>query len=290
MTDVKQIINQTLTVALDIATAESCPPRLAEAVRYAVLPGGARVRPELCLAVAGACGSKDLTIPLAAAAAIELMHCASLVHDDLPCFDNAPIRRGKPSVHAAYGERLAVLAGDALIVMSFEVLLREINTSPQNVAECMRIVGQGVGMPAGISAGQAWECEPKIPLREYHQAKTGALFAAASMCGAAASGEDPSDWRELGQRLGEAYQVADDLQDVAGNPEKLGKPINQDDRLGRPSAVENLGIIGATEKLQHLISLAAESIPDCPGAPELRQRIKLEAKRFIPESLAKHVA
>ncbi len=290
MTDVKQIINQTLEVAMKNAVGEGCPPRLAEAVNYAVFPGGARVRPELCLAVAGACDIDEPRIPLAAAAAIELMHCASLVHDDLPCFDDAPIRRGKPSVHAAYGERLAVLAGDALIVAAFETLIREVHLAPAEVAECLRILGQGVGMPAGISAGQAWECEPKAPLREYHRAKTGALFAAASMSGAAATGQDPANWRDLGQRLGEAYQVADDLQDVAGNPETLGKPIAQDNRLGRPSAVDDLGIVGATTKLQHLINLAVDSIPDCPGAPELRERIRLESKRFVPDWLAKHVA
>ncbi len=290
MTDVKTRIDQTLAISLKNATSEDCPPRLAEAVEYAVFPGGARVRPQLCLAVAGACGARDSRVPLAAAAAVELMHCASLVHDDLPCFDNAPIRRGKPSVHATYGERLAVLAGDALIVLAFETLVREIETAPQAVAECLRILGRGVGMPHGISAGQAWECESQVPLREYHQAKTGALFAAASMCGAAAVGQDIDPWRELGERLGEAYQVADDLQDVAGNADKLGKPIAQDSRLGRPSAVTSDGILGATEKLQRLVTLAVESIPDCPGATELRLLIALEAKRFVPESLAQHVA
>ena len=93
-------------------------------LRYAVFPGGARIRPRLCLAVAQACGEDQPAVTDAAAAAIELLHCASLVHDDLPCFDDAPLRRGKPSVHRAFGERLAVLAGDALIVLAFETLAR----------------------------------------------------------------------------------------------------------------------------------------------------------------------
>ena len=98
------------------------PPLLAAAMRHAVFPGGARIRPQLCLAVARACGDAHPALADAAAAAIELLHCASLVHDDLPCFDDAATRRGQPSVHAAYGERLAVLAGDALIVLAFQTL------------------------------------------------------------------------------------------------------------------------------------------------------------------------
>ena len=290
MTDIKTRINQTLAEAVRHARGQDCPPRLAAAVDYAVFPGGARIRPQLCLAVAGACGASQSRIPLAAAAAAELLHCASLVHDDLPCFDNAPIRRGKPSVHSAYGERLAVLTGDALIVLAFETLAREIPAAPERIAECLAIVARGVGMPSGICAGQAWECETQVPLREYHQAKTGALFAAASMAGAAAVGAEAAAWSELGERLGEAYQVADDLHDVAGNADKLGKPVGQDGRLGRPSAVANLGIRGAAEKLQHLVTRAIDSIPECPGQTELQLLIMLEAKRFVPESLAQHVA
>jgi geranylgeranyl pyrophosphate synthase len=96
--------------------------KLAAAMRHAVFPGGARIRPQLCLAVARACGDSDPALADAAAAAIELLHCASLVHDDLPCFDDAPLRRGRASVHCAFGERLAVLAGDALIVQAFQTL------------------------------------------------------------------------------------------------------------------------------------------------------------------------
>src|SRR3954452_16784827 len=119
-------IELALTVAVTRAEAPGCPPRLGAALRHAVFPRGARIRPRLCLAVAAACGDDDPTAADAAAAAVELLHCASLVHDDLPCFDDAPTRRGKPSVHRAFGEPLAVLAGDALIVLSFELLGRAI--------------------------------------------------------------------------------------------------------------------------------------------------------------------
>ncbi|MGA7268382.1 MAG: polyprenyl synthetase family protein, partial [Aestuariivirga sp.] len=107
--DIAQRLEQELEQAVTRATGPECPPRLAEALHYAVFPGGARIRPRLCLAVARACGDSNFVAATAAAAAIELLHCASLVHDDLPCFDNAGIRRGKPSVHCAFGERTAVL-------------------------------------------------------------------------------------------------------------------------------------------------------------------------------------
>src|SRR4051812_17355410 len=114
-------IELALTVAVTRAEAPGCPPRLGAALRHAVFPRGARIRPRLCLAVAAACGDDDPTAADAAAAAVELLHCASLVHDDLPCFDDAPTRRGVASVQVAYGERLAVLAGEALILLEFQL-------------------------------------------------------------------------------------------------------------------------------------------------------------------------
>ena len=114
--------------------------------------------------------------PSAAAAAIELLHCASLVHDDLPCFDDADTRRGKPSVHAQFGEPIAVLAGDALIVLAFETLAREVVGRARRLARLVSIVAAAVGAPRGIVAGQAWECEAAVPLVDYQRAKTGALF------------------------------------------------------------------------------------------------------------------
>ena len=115
-------IEAAIEAALSLHLSDDCPPRLARAVRYAVVPGGARIRPKLCHAVAAACNADDLQAVDAAGVAVELLHCASLVHDDLPCFDNAALRRGKPSVHVAFDERLALLCGDELIVMAFEVL------------------------------------------------------------------------------------------------------------------------------------------------------------------------
>ncbi|TXN21400.1 polyprenyl synthetase family protein, partial [Methylobacterium sp. WL19] len=132
--DANRRIEQALDAAVAHAEAPGAPPLLAEAIRYAVFPGGHRIRPRLCLSVARACGDDDPAASDAAAAAIELIHCASLVHDDLPCFDDAPMRRQKPSVHAAFGEPLAVLTGDALIVSAFETLARGAARSPARLA------------------------------------------------------------------------------------------------------------------------------------------------------------
>jgi geranylgeranyl diphosphate synthase type II len=126
-------IEHALDAVLTPGEAAGHPLRLAAAMRHAVFPGGARIRPTLCLAVAAACGDDHPALADAAAAAVELMHCASLVHDDLPCFDDAPTRRGRPSVHRAFGERLAVLAGDALIVLAFEALGRGAAQAPRRL-------------------------------------------------------------------------------------------------------------------------------------------------------------
>jgi geranylgeranyl diphosphate synthase, type II len=283
-------IEQSLVTAVAQAEAPGCPPRLAAAVRYSVFPGGQRIRPRLCLAVACACGEDDPSIADAAAASIELLHCASLVHDDLPCFDDASTRRGKPSVHRAFGERLAVLAGDALIVLAFQTLARGCSAAPQRLSPLLLTLSRAAGMPQGIAAGQAWECEPRVALAEYQQAKTGALFAAATVAGATAAGADPLGWRKLGDLLGEAYQVADDVHDVASHEKDVGKPTGRDAILGRPSAAREMGLQGAVRHLRRLVEEALESIPACPGAVGLQAVIKLEAGRFLPEELARLAA
>ena len=282
-------IEQSLNAAIAAADSPRCPPLLVAAMRSSVFPKGARVRPRICLAVAAACGEDDPDVTDAAAASIELLHCASLVHDDLPCFDNAAFRRGRPTVHRAFGEPLALLAGDALIVLAFQNLAR-IAHAPQRLASVLMLIGRAVGAPCGIVAGQAWECEPRVDVAEYHRAKTGALFAAATSVGAAAAGADPDAWRLLGERLGEAYQVADDICDAVGNPDEAGKPIGQDLAFDRPNAVRSLGVFGAIRRLEQLVSEGAESIPAVPGAIALRSLIASEAKRLVPKELAQTAA
>ncbi len=283
-------LNERIETALESALAltekESSPPILAEAVRYAVFPGGARVRPRLCLAVAEACGEDQPEFTNRAAASIELLHCASLVHDDLPCFDDAETRRGKPSVHKAFGERAALLTGDALIVLGFQNLIGTIAINPSRAAAAFSILGQSTGLPSGIVAGQAWESDPNVSLERYQSAKTGALFAAATMTGAASAGVESAPWHAVGQAVGEAYQVADDLLDVGADPDVVGKDVGQDAKHDRPNAVHALGVAGAGQKLEGLIAAAMEAIPRCPGETTLRKLMQDEAKVLLSKRLS----
>ncbi|WP_439136765.1 polyprenyl synthetase family protein [Roseicyclus sp.] len=278
----KPRIEAAISSAIRLGQADSPPPKLAAALDYAVNPGGARIRPTICMSVSLACGDDQPAMANAAATAIELIHCASLVHDDMPCFDNADTRRGKPSVHRAYGEPLALLAGDSLIIMAFEVLTRAAEADPKRGLQLLRILGQTSGMPGGICAGQGWESEAKIDLSAYHRAKTGALFVAATRMGAAAAGQDPEAWTELGARIGEAFQVADDLRDALYDEVTLGKPAHQDEINGRPNAVSALGVRGAIRRLEDILSGAIASIPSCPGEAGLAALVRKTAERLTP--------
>ncbi|WP_349359982.1 polyprenyl synthetase family protein [Stappia sp.] len=287
--DIHTRIERGLERAVAFATATGQPPRLMQALRYAVFPGGARVRPRLCLAVASACGDPHPAASDAAAAAIELLHCASLVHDDMPCFDDAATRRGRPALHVVHGQPLALLTGDALIVLAFETLARECALAPDRLAPLTATVGRAVGSPHGIVAGQAWESESDIPLADYHRAKTTALFTGATAAGAIAAGADPQPWMQVGEALGAAYQTADDLRDIAAGEDEIGKPCGQDAANGRPNAALSNGVGETVARLQILVGAAVDAVPDCPGGPALRALILGEAKRLVPKNLA-HVA
>jgi geranylgeranyl diphosphate synthase, type II len=260
----------------------SVPARLASALNYAVTPGGARIRPTICLSVAKACGDDRPDLSDRAATALELIHCASLVHDDLPAFDNADFRRGKPTVHLAYSEPLAVLTGDSLIIAAFDLLADVPDTDAARALRLTRILARHTGMPHGICAGQGWESESKVDLGAYHRSKTAALFVAATQMGAQAAGHEPEPWVELGARIGEAFQVADDLRDALYDEAALGKPAGQDVLNKRPSAVEEYGVQGAIKHLQDILSGAISSIPSCPGEGQLAQLVRLYAERMTP--------
>jgi len=277
-------IEKGLHQALAIAESKTAPQNLQKALHHSIFPGGARIRPQLCLAVATACGDDDPALSTAAASAIELLHCASLVHDDLPCFDNALVRRGQASVHAAFGERLAVLAGDALIVLAFQYVASCSMRSPLRLAPVLRTIATSVGVPHGIVAGQAWECESKVQLKQYQKEKTGSLFEAATAAGAQAAGADADTWKPLGEWLGEAYQVADDIRDVLADQAMMGKPQGQDITHDRPSSARDLGLVGAVQHFDELVYKAINSIPSCKGEKMLRGLVAKEAERLIPES------
>ncbi|MEO0485371.1 MAG: polyprenyl synthetase family protein [Pseudomonadota bacterium] len=267
------------------------PGKLADALNYAVTPGGARIRPTILTSVAMACGDDQPLVTDAAAAALELIHCASLVHDDMPCFDDADTRRGKPAVHLAYSEPLALLTGDSLIVLAFELLGRAAEQDPVRAAHLTVVLAQRTGMPGGICAGQGWESEDQIDLDAYHRAKTGALFIAATQMGAIASGQDPEPWEELGARIGQSFQIADDLRDALYDEAALGKPAGQDDLHGRPNAVTHLGVKGAIAKLDDTLAGAISCIPSCKGEAMLAEMVRRYAERLTPlYAAAQHAA
>lgn len=259
--------------ALDVAFASvrgaHGPPRLTAGLEHAVFPGGARLRPQLVLRVARALGDPAPALTDAAAAAVELLHCASLVHDDLPCFDDAQLRRGRPTVHAAFGESTAVLVGDALIVLGFETLAKATTTSRGRLAAMTIALARAVGHTDGIIAGQAWEAEPSVALLTYHRAKTAALFECACVLGALAAGADPSPWRSVGELLGRAYQVADDLADVTLTTDMTGKDANVDRARHRPNVVHHFGEAACRAMLTQLLQDAADAVPSCPGRDAL---------------------
>jgi geranylgeranyl diphosphate synthase type II len=279
-----------ITARLEVATAkviagaqgETAPARLAQALHYAVTPGGAHIRPTILYSVAAACGDDRPALTDAAAVALELIHCASLVHDDLPCFDDAATRRGKPTVHLAYSEPLAVLTGDSLIVLAFDVLAAAGADDAMRALNLIRVLSRRTGMPDGICAGQGWESETRVNLSAYHRAKTGALFIAATQMGAIAAGQDAEPWEELGARIGEAFQVADDLRDALYDSETLGKPAGQDAAHARPNAVQELGVQGAIRRLKDILGGAIASIPSCKGEAMLADMVRRYAERMTP--------
>ncbi len=276
---------QALSQHFELAVGIGAPQKLQAAMKHAVFSGGARIRPQLCMAVAVACGEDEPDLTNAAAVALEFMHCASLVHDDMPAFDNADFRRGQATVHKAFSEPLALLAGDGLIVMAYQVLLQAGRQHPQRLMGLMENLTRGVGLPDGIVAGQAWECETTADLGQYQRAKTGALFVSATCAGAIASGKPSEPWAPLGAFLGEAYQVADDIRDVLGDIASLGKPAGQDVLNARPSSAQALGLEGAIQHFDTLIAKAGDAIPNCNSRDMLRQLVLLESERLVPKSM-----
>jgi len=275
-------IESAISEAILQGQAAPSPGKLASALHYTVNPGGARIRPTILLSVAAACGDDNPKLADAAGAALELIHCASLVHDDLPCFDDADTRRGKPSVHRAFGEPLAVLTGDSLIIMAFSVLTQAAALDPDRAINLLKVLAERTGMPRGICAGQGWESEAMVDLSAYHRAKTAALFIAATQMGAIAAGQDGDQWEDLGAQIGEAYQVADDLRDALYDEERLGKPAGQDDLHGRPNAVKEWGVHGAIERMKNILSGAISSIPKCPGEAHLAGMVNAHAEMLTP--------
>ena len=282
--DKTELLDEFIIKELRVITGNA-PPNLEEATVHAVLGGGGRVRPALTLAVVRALSGTVDNVALGAASAVELIHCASLVHDDMPCFDNAETRRGKPSVHKKFGEPIALLTGDGLIAGAFEVLSRNAALHPR-FSEMVQVLARAVGASDGLVSGQAWEDRPGVSVATVHDRKTGALFEAATIMGALTAGADTAPWRTLGRALGAAYQAADDLLDAAGQAEIAGKPVLQDQRRVVASRVTSEGLLPAALRFHELAEAAARAVPDCAGRNQLIALVRKIADRLCPAPLA----
>lgn len=273
-------LERALARAVHHLTEGECPNRLAEALRYALFPPGHRFRPRLCLAVADGIGDARPWLTDAAAVALEFLHTASLIQDDLPAFDDAAVRRGRVSVHKKFGESIAVLSADALIIGAFEHIAMASSASPAIGQELALVLTRAAGTPAGAVAGQGWESEPIVNLDRYHRQKTGALFEAAAMAGAVAAGQTPEPWRDLGRLLGMAYQLADDIHD-SGDDGGASHDV-ADLRFDRPNAARLRGAVATRADLHTLLLDAPDAVPPCTNRDRLRFFLDDMARGFSP--------
>jgi len=255
-----------------------CPGRLAEAMRYSVLAGGKRLRPVLCLLAAEACGG-DPEAALPAACALELVHTYSLVHDDLPAMDDDDLRRGRPTCHKAFDEATAVLAGDGLLTLAFEVLAAGIRPAGAALA-CVRALAEAAG-PSGMVGGQMADLQAEgrdgatvDALEAIHRRKTGALLRAALRMGGLAAGAPATSLEALdryGRAVGLAFQIVDDLLDVQGDEAKLGKRVGKDSGLGKWTYPALLGVDESRLRAKQLADEAVAALaPLGPGGDRLR--------------------
>jgi geranylgeranyl diphosphate synthase type II len=268
---------------LDALRFPSRAPRtdgLEEAMRYSLLAGGKRIRPVLSLATASAVGLDRAGI-LPLAAAIELIHTYSLIHDDLPAMDDDDLRRGRPTCHVKFGEDVAILAGDALYAEAFRHLLTAQPGEPARVLAAARELAAATGVD-GMVGGQyldiAGVSDTPADLRRLHELKTGRLIGASVVCvlllgGAGEADEATAAWRRFAGELGVLFQIVDDMLDVTGTDENLGKPHGSDERHGKRTYVTEYGLEGARKLAGecHAAARATLAVAAPSGAPELEQ-------------------
>lgn len=265
------------------------PKRLIEAMRYSSLGGGKRLRPFLVVESAAVFGVPRRGA-LMAGAALECIHCYSLIHDDLPAMDNSDLRRGRPTLHKAYDDATAILAGDALLTIAFDIITRDdIHTDAGVRLALTRALARasGVGGMAGgqildlAGEGRFGDREP-VDVARLQQMKTGALLRFGCIAGAILGQASPKEYQALddyGRALGEAFQIADDLLDVESDAATLGKPAGADAELGKTTFVTQLGIEGAKQRVRDLLARgdAALSIFGAKGD------VLRAAARFVAE-------
>ena len=244
-----------------------CPPRLAEAMRYSLLAGGKRLRPILAMLAAEACGA-DPAGAIPAACAVEMIHTYSLIHDDLPAMDDDDLRRGRPTCHKAFDEATAILAGDGLLTLAFETIVRYTHP-PEAAARCVRILAEAAG-PEGMVGGQMADLQAEgrtdgtlSALESIHRRKTGALLRAPLRMGAAVAGASQAETDALdqyGRAVGLAFQIVDDLLDVQGDEAAMGKRVRKDSDLGKWTYPGLLGIEGSRLKARQLADEAIAAL------------------------------
>lgn len=270
-------------------TDDAVPAPLGQAMRYAALAGGKRVRPALVLLAAEAVADRSAwpADPMPAAVAVELVHCYSLVHDDLPAMDNDTLRRGRPTCHVQFGEAMAILAGDALLTRAFEVLTLGV-ALPALAARLVAELALAAG-PAGMVAGQVADMAlcPTPPgaagLEYIHRRKTGAMIACALRMGGLCSGADEAQLAALtdfGRSIGLAFQVTDDLLDATASSNDLGKTAGKDAQAGKHTYVGALGLAKTAQLAGRLTEQALAALsPFGPRGQRLAQLARLLARR-----------
>lgn len=265
LADLRQRIEARLQA--DTRFSADCPDRLAESIRYSLLAPGKRVRPCLVLMACEACGG-EIEAALPAASALEMVHCYSLIHDDLPAMDDDDLRRGRPTNHIQFDESTAILAGDGLLTEAFAVLARDVRPL-EIVADCVLDLANAAGV-TGMVGGQQADLEaeqnPSITLDELeaiHRRKTGQLLAASLRLGGRIGEANPQILRSLtfyGESVGLAFQIADDLLDVTGEQEKMGKSVRKDADIGKQTYPSLLGVEESRRRARQLIDQACDVI------------------------------
>jgi farnesyl diphosphate synthase len=263
--DTEALLGRLLSEAL-LPDEIARPKRLIEAMRYSSLNGGKRLRPFLVVESAAVFGI-GREAGLLAGAALECIHCYSLVHDDLPAMDNSDLRRGRPTLHKAYDDATAILAGDALLTLAFDIITRdEIHRDAGVRLALTRALARAAGV-GGMAGGQMLDLagegrfgdrEP-VDVARLQQMKTGALLRYGCIAGAILGQASQKQYQALddyGRALGEAFQIADDLLDVEGDTAALGKQTGQDAALGKTTFVTQLGIEGARQRVRDLLARA----------------------------------
>ena len=242
--------------------------RLEEAMRYSLLAGGKRIRPVLALATAEALG-RDPAEVLPLAAAIEMIHTYSLIHDDLPAMDDDALRRGKPTCHVAFGEDVAILAGDGLFAEALRLAIEEQLGDPRHV---LAAVGELVGAAGvdGMVGGQFLDVDgsSEVDLRRLHELKTGALIAAsvgAVLALGTVTGPATMPYRRFAAELGVVFQIVDDILDVTGDEAELGKPRGSDERHGKATYVSVFGLERARELARESHGEARAALAEADG-------------------------